>query len=161
MHKSIQDILDLPSNQIDRSVKPLPQGWYVATVDGQPEEGESSEKKTPFYSFPMRLKGAFKDVDEDDLDEYLTGLDGSTKKLSETVIENTMWMTSKSIPRLAQFLDHLEGLKPDDVQENTATLARRIAESVGRSCLIHVRHEPWRSGGGVSARIDQTMIYED
>ena len=161
MHANLQKILDMPSNQIDRAPKALPTGWYIATVQGQPEYGESKQQATPFYNFEMRIVDAYKDVDDDAMEEFLTLLDGSNRVLNEVIITNTYYLTPKAMGRLAQFLDHLEGLKPNDAAKETAKVSQRISETNGKTCLIHIRHEPWQSGEGVSARIDQTMIYED
>jgi hypothetical protein len=161
MDANLQKLLDMPSNQIDRAPKALPTGWYIATVVGQPREGESTVQKTPFREFEMRIVDTYKDVDDDAMEEFLTLLDGSTRTLNEVTIANTYYLTPKALGRLAQFLDHLEGLKPGDTAKETASTSQRISETNGKTCLIHIRHEPWQSGEGVSARIDQTMIYED
>jgi hypothetical protein len=161
MHANLQKILDMPSNQIDRAPKALPMGWYIACVEGQPEEGESSQKGTPFLSFIMRIVDTYKDVNESALEEYLTGLDGSTKELSEARLKNTYYLTASAMGRLLLFLDHLEGLKPSDAAKEKASTSQRIAAVNGKTCLIHIKHDPWQSGEGVSAKVDQTMIYED
>jgi hypothetical protein len=156
---NLAKILNMPSDQIDRSPKPLPQGWYIACVDGQPEEGQS-QSGTVYYDFPMRIVDTFEDVDDDEMEEYLTKLDGSIATLSEVRIDNRMFMTERAVGRLVSFLDHLEGVKPADVKKEKTSIGQRMARVNGKTCVIHVRHEPWQNGGGVSPRIDRTMIYD-
>src|SRR5208282_750887 len=100
------------------------------------------------------------DVDEDALNEYLALADGTKKKLTDCTIKATFYHTEGSIGRLATFLDHLDGLTPDEAGDQEASLRQRMSEVAGKSCIIHVRHEPWQSGEGVSARVTGTSIVE-
>ena len=153
-------VLDLPSSDIDRTVKPLPQGSYLASVVGQPRIDKSSKKQTEFSEYTMKLLEAKDDVDEDALADYLTLGDGSKKKLTDCTIKATFYHTEGSIGRLLTFFDHLDELTPDQAGEVEASPRQRMSEVAGKSCIIHVKHEPWQSGEGVSARVSGTSIVE-
>ena len=154
-------VLDMPSNEIDRTVKQLPIGSYLATVVGLPRIDKSSKKQTEFSEYTMKINEAQEDVDESDLEEYLTNPDGSKRKLTDCTIKNTYYHTEMSMGRLLSFLDHLDGIKPgDDLDDMTATPRQRMSEVSGKQCIIHVKHEPWQSGEGVSARVGSTSVAE-
>ena len=108
----------------------------------------------------MKLLEAKDDVDEDALADYLTLGDGSKKKLTDCTIKATFYHTEGSIGRLLTFLDHLDELTPDQAGEVEASPRQRMSEVAGKSCIIHVKHEPWQSGEGVSARVSGTSIVE-
>ena len=155
-------ILDQPSDEIDRTIKQLPPGTYSAIVQGPPEFGRSSKKQTEQVTFKMKILSAGDDVDEDALDEYLLRADGTSQKLSECTISYIHYPVEKAMPRLMTFLDHLDGIKPGSKEAKGVkdSPRQRIAEAVGKSCLITVRHEPWLSGEGVSARVSGSAIAE-
>lgn len=153
-------VLDQPSCEIDRTVKPLPQGSYVAVVVGQPRIDKSSKKQTEFSEYTMKLLEARDDVDEESLDEYLTSADGTKKKLQNCTIKATFYHTEGSIGRLLTFFDHLDGLEPNVAHEVEASPRQRMSEVAGKRCVIFVKHEPWQSGEGVSARVTGTAISE-
>ena len=153
-------VLDIPSSDIDRTVKALPRGSYTAVVQGQPRIDKSSKKQTEFSEYAMKLLEAKDDVDLDELEEYLTNADGSKKRLQDCTIKATFYHTEGSIGRLATFLDHLDGLTPDDAADVKESPRQRMSEVSGKSCIIHVKHEPWQSGEGVSARVSGTSIAE-
>ena len=157
---TFESVLDRPSAEIDRTVKPLPVGSYVAIVQGQPRIDKSSKKQTEFSEYTMKLLEARDDVDEEALEDYLTLADGSKKKLTDCTIKATFYHTEGSIGRLLTFLDHLDGLTPDEAAEVDASPRQRMSEVAGKSCVIHVKHEPWQSGEGVSARVAGTSIVE-
>ena len=71
-------ILDRPSGDTEKP-KPLPVGTYSAMVKGLPEEGKSSQKKTPFVKFTLQLLQAADDVDPEALAENLKGKPPSTR----------------------------------------------------------------------------------
>ena len=157
---TFESVLDRPSAEIDRTVKPLPVGSYVAIVQGQPRIDKSSKKQTEFSEYTMKLLEARDDVDEESLEDYLALADGSKKKLTDCTIKATFYHTEGSIGRLLTFLDHLDGLTPDEAAEVDASPRQRMSEVAGKSCVIHVKHEPWQSGEGVSARVAGTSIVE-
>lgn len=160
MASKMESILDRPSNTIERQTKPLPRGSYLAMVQGQPRFDKSSNKGTEFVEFSMKIMEAQEDVDEDDLKEYLTDASGKKKSLTDVVVRNTYYLTENSTFRLVSFLDHLDGITPDKVDEVEETSRQRIAEATGKSCIINIRHEPWQNGEGVSARVASTAIAE-
>ena len=157
---TFSSILDQPSSEIDRTTKQLPIGSYTAVVVGQPRIDKSSKKQTEFSEYTMKILEAHDDVDEAALEEYLTNADGSKKRLTDCTIKNTYYHTEGSIGRLLTFLDHLDGIKPGDAGEIDASPRQRMSEVAGKSCVIHIRHEPWQSGEGVSARVSGTSIAE-
>lgn len=157
---SFTSILDRPSNAIDRTVKQLPPGHYTAMVIGQPREDKSSQKGTPFLEYTMKIMSAAEDVDEEALDEYLTKADGGKKRLQDCTIRNTYYLTDTAVGRLLTFLDHLDGLTPGEAKEIEDNAQRRAFEAAGKSCVIQIKHEPWQSGEGVSARVAGTAIVE-
>ena len=158
---SFASVLDAPSNEIDRTVKQLPVGTYVAMVQGLPRIDKSSKKQTEFSEYTMKILEAKDDVDEDDLDAYLTNKDGTKRTLQDATIKATFYHTENSIGRLLTFLDHLDGIsKRDDADSIEATPRQRMSEVAGKQCCIHVKHEPWQSGEGVSARVDSTAPVE-
>lgn len=158
---TFQSVLDTPSSEIDRTVKQLPVGSYLAVVQGLPRIDKSSKKQTEFSEYTMKILAAQDDVDEDDLAEYLSNPDGSKRKLTDCTIKNTYYHTEMSIGRLLSFLDHLDGIKPgDDTSHIESTPRQRMSEVAGKQCVIHVKHEPWQSGEGVSARVGSTSVAE-
>ena len=156
---NFQSVLDTPSDEIDRTVKQLPVGSYLAVVSGQPEYGKSSQKQTEQVDFSMKILEARDDVDEDALEEYLTKADGTVKKLSDCTIKNRFYITENSMFRLMNFLDHLDGVKPGQKGPKDSP-RQRISEATGKQCILSVRHKPWNSGEGVTAEVGQTSVAE-
>lgn len=154
-------ILDRQVNDTDLTIKNLPPGSYVATVQGYKLD-KSSKKQTEFVEFTMKIVEAQNDVDEDALDEYLTNADGSRKKLTDCTIRSPYYLTENALPRLRIFLDHLEGNKPGDKESKAFRISysQAIAESINKTCVIFVKHKPWQSGEGVSARVSGSAIAE-
>ena len=155
---SFTSVLDLPSSEVERTAKQLPMGSYLAVVQGQPTIDKSSKKQTEFSAYTMKILEAKDDVSEDDLAEFLTNLDGSKRRLTDCTIKAVFYHTDASIGRLATFLDHLDGLSPDEAADVTESLRQRMAEVAGKQCIIHVKHEPWQSGEGVTARVTGSSI---
>ncbi len=154
-------VLDMPSSGIERVAKPLPVGSYLAVVQGQPKIDKSSKKQTEYSEYTMKILEPLDDVDEDALEEYLTGMDGTTKKrLTDCTIRNTYYHTENSIGRLATFFDHLDGITPDKASDVDASLRQRMGETAGKQCVIHIKHEAFQSGEGVRAVVASTSIAE-
>ncbi len=150
---SFESVLDMPGNIIERP-KPLPRGTYLTVIQGQPRIDKSSQKQTEFSEFTHKILQAGDDVNEDELEAFLTSADGSKKSISECTIKNTYYHTAESIYRLKDFCKAL-GI---DVEQGNPR--QWLAETTGRQCLIHVRHRPWQSGEGVSAEIDRVLSAE-
>ena len=157
---TFSSVLDMPSSEIDRSVKQLPIGSYLAVVQGLPRIDKSSKKQTEFSEYTMKILEAKDDVDEDALEEFLKGADGSKRKLTDQTIKATFYHTEGSIGRLLTFLDHLDGIKPSEAAEVEESPRQRMSEVAGKQCVIHVKHEPWQSGEGVSARVSGSSLAE-
>jgi hypothetical protein len=147
---NFESALDTPGNLIERP-KPLPQGSYITILVGQPRIGLSSKKQTEFSEFTHKIVSAQDDVDEDKLEEYLTDPEGEKKSLADVAVKNTYYHTKASLYRLKEFCIHL-GI---DVEEGTPR--QWLMETPGCEVGIHIRHEPWDNGEGVSARVDRTF----
>jgi hypothetical protein len=159
---NFQSILDKPSGEIDRSIKQLPIGAYTVVVQGIPEEGVSSKKQTPYSDFTFKILEAREDVDEDALNEYLTGQDGNKKRLQDCTLKQKFYHTEGTLGRLVDLLDHLDGIVPGskESEEVEESPRQRLSEVAGKQCVIYVKHEPWQSGEGVSARVSGTSLVE-
>ena len=64
---SFESILDTPATEVERP-KPIPAGTYDVIVKGLYEQGESTQKKTPFVRFIYAIQSAGEDVDPDELE---------------------------------------------------------------------------------------------
>ena len=162
-------ILDQPSGEVDRSVKPLPIGSYIARVVGQPKIDLSSQKQTEFSEYTLQIIDLWvnprtqeSDVSEDELEDYLTNSDGSKKRLQDVTIRTQFYHTDAAKGRLLNFLDHLDGIRPGtpESKEVVKSARERMAEVDGKEVVIHIKHQPWLSGQGVSARVDMTAPVE-
>jgi hypothetical protein len=159
---TFSSVLDMPSGDIDRSVKQPPIGSYLVVVQGIPEEGKSSKKETPYSDFNFKFIEAQDDVDEDALEAFLTNADGTKRRLTDCSLKQKFYHTEASFGRLVDLLDHLDGIKPgsDESKEMKDSPRQRLSEVAGKQCVIHVKHEPWQSGEGVSARVSGTSLAE-
>ena len=93
------DILNRPSEEI-KPAPVLPQGSYHAVVLGLPEQGESSQKKTPQLKFILKILAPLEDVSEDDIAEF----EALGEKLVGQEIENILYITDKSAIMLKEFI---------------------------------------------------------
>lgn len=143
---SFQSILDRPSSATEKP-KPLPVGTYLAMVKGLPEEGESTQKKTPFVKFTLQFLQAAEDVDEEALTEVLKG-----KALSDKTTGHTLYITEDAAWRLGKFLDDL-GI---DDQNGTVSFRQRISSAPGRQVMIALKHRASDDGENVFAEIKST-----
>jgi len=157
---TFQSILDRPSGEVDRTIKVPPVGSYVVVVQGIPEEGKSSKKQTPFSKFTFKFLEAREDVSEDDLENYLTGADGSKKQLADCTIRQEYYHTEGSFGRLVDLLDHLDGIKPgtEESQNVESSTRQRLSEVAGKQCVIYIKHEAWQSGDGTKAVVASSSI---
>jgi hypothetical protein len=138
-------ILDEQPTEVNRP-KPLPEGTYLCVV-GQPEEGVSSQKKTPFVKFPLRPVSALEDVDTAALNE-VGGLD--SKNMS-----TTYYLTPDSIFRLDEFHEHC-GLDLTDAASRRA----RNAEVVNSRVLAVVKHRMSQDNTQSFAEVNRTAPTE-
>ena len=97
-------ILDQSPTEVNRP-KSLPTGTYTFIV-GDWEQGKSSQKKTPFVKFSMKPVAADADVDEDELEEALTGADGEANDIRSKTMSITFYTTADAIYRLDEFHEH-------------------------------------------------------
>lgn len=155
-------VLDRPAGDIDRTIKVPPVGSYLVQVQGIPEEGKSSKKQTPYSRFTFKLLEAQWDVSEEDLDVYLTSADGSKKRLPDCTIRQDFYHTEGSIGRLADLIDHLDGITPgsEDSKDRKESIRQLLSEVAGKQCIIFIKHEPWQSGEGTRAVVASTSVAE-
>ena len=118
-------ILDEAPTEVNRP-KPLPEGTYLCVV-GQPEDGKSAKKGTPFVKFPLKPISALDDVDSEALEEA-GGLE--SKNLS-----TTFYITADAVYRLDEFHQHC-GIDLDE------PISRRVrnSEVVNSQVLAVVKH---------------------
>lgn len=146
---TVQDILKAKPTEVERP-KPLAVGTYQCMVKGHPEQGESTQKKTPFVRFLLQPMAVGDDVDKELLTEALTKKDGTVTALSDKTIRATYYITPDAIWRLQAFLEHL-GFELDGKQ----SMEQMIAESNGRQCLATLKHT-MNDDGSVFAELAST-----
>ena len=151
---TFESVLDMPVEMAERP-KPLPRGSYLTMLVGQPRYDKSSKKQTEFYEFTHQILEPLEDVDPDDWNEFLTGPDGEKQNASDITIRNTYYLVPKAAYRLREFLTHC-GIP----EEKGKRFSQAVAETTGCQVGIHVKHEPWENGEGISARIDRTIPAE-
>jgi hypothetical protein len=162
---TITDILDMPSSSIERP-KPIPQGTYVAQVIGQFREDKSTKKGTRYHEYTLKLikpatngEGEPLDVDMDALEQSLTKASGEVANLSDRTLRHTIYVTSDSLFRYKDFLDHL-GIPLEEDGEDLSTM-QRAGMAPGRFVLIHIKHTPSQDGESTYANIDKTAPYDE
>lgn len=149
-------ILDRAPADVEKP-KPAPIGSYKTQIVGQPRFDKSSKKQTEFVEFTHKLISAGEDVDEADLEAYLTPLDPALpkRKLSEVTMKNTYYLTEASLWRLKEFLEHC-GIDMDAVD----SLREGIEATPGVEVGVFVNHEPSQDGESFFARINKTFVAE-
>jgi len=138
-------ILDQPA----ADVKPpplIPVGTYHTVLVGLPETGESSKKQTPQLKFTHRIVAALDDVDQDALAEaFPDGVSGKT-------VENTLYLTEKSLFMLTDFLKNC-GIDFEDGKSVRAAIDETPNAEVG----IVIKHEPSDDGQRIFAKVGRTV----
>lgn len=147
--RSFADVLDAPPSADDRP-KSLPVGSYLCTVKGMPRIDKSAQKQTPFVEFTLVPKQAGADVDADDLTAWATRADGSIKRLDETTLKNTIYITENSVFMLNDFLEHC-GIETDGRSRR-----EMLDDTPNCDVVIYIRHEARQDGQGVQARISKS-----
>jgi hypothetical protein len=150
---NFESILDMPSENVERP-KPLPVGTYNAIVQGLYEEGVSSQKRTPFVQFAFAIQSADEDVDEDDLNTYLTAKDGTRKSLQGITLKNNstkFYTTPDSLFRLTDFLDIC------GVPEEGMTIRQRLSETPNCGVKIQIGHVASQDGESVFAEVKKIL----
>lgn len=154
---SFESILDMPAQDVERP-KPIPAGTYDAIVQGLYEEGVSSQKRTPFVQFAFAIQAADADVDEDELSEFLTAKDGSTKSLQSVVLKNNstkFYTTPDSMFRLTDFFDHC------GIDQDGKTIRQCLSETPNCTVKILIGHTASQDGSQIFAELKKTMSSED
>jgi len=146
------DILDRAPSEIEKP-KPLPVGTYICVVDGLPEHGESSKKKTPYVRFKLKFLSAEDDVDQDELAAWAKKGDGSSRSLGDARLNNDYYITEDAIWRLKDFLSHL-GIEEQD------SLRQMIESAPGSQVKVFLRHEASEDGQSVFARVGNTAAVD-
>lgn len=149
--RSFESILDTPVADVERPA-PMPAGTYDVIVRGQYEEGQSSQKKTPFVRFTYVFQAAGEDVDEDQLREILTDKDGNARPLSEKIIKDTYYTTPEALFRLTKVLEDM-GIEDLD----NKTIRQALSETPNSTLRIKVGHRSSEDGENVFAEVKSTM----
>lgn len=152
--RSFGSILDRAPSEIEKP-KPLPTGSYVTQLVGQPRIDKSAKKQTEFREFTHKLLAASEDVDEDELEAYLTKHDGTKLKLTDITVKNTYYITEGSLYRLKDFCEHC-GIDLDECESLNAALDETPGKQVG----VYINHEPSQDGTSFFARINKTFLVE-
>lgn len=122
---SFTDILSTPFSEI-RPPEPLPEGQYLALIDGQPEVTQRGARNTQCVIFPIKLIQA---VSQDETFQRDLADALGHKTLGDLRLSHTMWVTEASAYRLKQFLvDHL-------LIEGTTNALQAISMANGRQFL--------------------------
>lgn len=154
-------VLDRPSSEIERP-KPLPVGTYLCITKGLPSRGKSEKTGTEFVEFKFVPMQPLEDVDQDDLETYLTRLDGSKDVLNNTNFTHRFWTSEKSAYRLKDFLtDDLDvPEKQDEDQEEEDSLWERSQHTAGLQCLVVIRHTATQDGKAIQQEVALTKPAE-
>ena len=137
-------LLNKSMSDVERP-KPMPQGSYVAMVQGLPRFDKSSKKQTEFVEFTLKLLAAGEDVDA----EALAEMGG----IADKTIKDTYYLTENSLWRLKEFLVNL-GM-PEDMSMQEA-----VEAAPGKQIGIFINHEPSQDGQAVFARVGKTFVVE-
>lgn len=150
---SFESILDQQADAVERP-SPAPVGTYDFIVKGLPEFGESTQKKTPFARFTLVYQAAGEDVDEDDLNTWLTDAKGETHPITERSTRATFYTTPDALFRLTDFLEHC-GIELDG-----KTVRQAIDETPNCQVRGQISHRPSEDGQQIFAEIKRTMKAE-
>jgi hypothetical protein len=150
---SFSSILDTPATEVERP-KPLPAGTYSVIVQGMPEHGESSQKKTPFVKFTYAIQAAGEDVDEEELNELLTKPDGSKDSLTSKTMKDTYYTTPDALWRLTDTLENM------GIDAEGKTVRQMLDETPNSSLDIVVGHRASDDGQQIFAEVKRTLKAE-
>lgn len=144
--RSFESILDTPVASVERP-KPLPAGTYDCIVRGMYEEGQSTQKKTPFVRFTYAIQAAGDDVDEAELAEM--------GGIADKSIKDTYYTTPDALFRLTTALEHM-GI--EDLESKT--IRQALSETPNSSIRIVVSHRASEDGENIFAEVKRTMRAE-
>lgn len=141
--RSFESILDTPVAAVERP-KPLPAGTYDCIVRGMYEEGQSTQKKTPFVRFTYAIQAAGDDVDADELAEM--------GGIADKSIKDTYYTTPDALFRLTTALENMqiEGLEAKSIRQ-------ALAETPNCPIRIVVSHRASDDGENIFAEVKRTM----
>ena len=146
---SFESILDVPADKVERP-KPAPAGTFDCIVRGMYEQGESSQKKTPFVRFTYAFTGAGEDVDEDALKEWL-----GDDSIAGRTIKDTYYTTPDALFRLTDTLANM-GIELDGKSVRAA-----LDETPNANVRILIGHRASEDGQQVFAEVKRTLKIAD
>lgn len=149
-----ESILDTPVADVTRP-QPMPAGTYDCLVKGLYEEGQSSQKKTPFVRFTYVFQAALNDVDEEELTIVLSDKDGNRTPIGEKTIKDTYYTTPDALFRLT---DTLERMGIEDLESKSVRQA--LSETPNCPIRIVVSHRASEDGQQIFAEVKATMKAE-
>jgi hypothetical protein len=157
-NQTFASILDRPSRE---AAPPpvIPQGSYVATVNGFPRRDKSSKKQTEFVEFTLTLvqpltndRGDPKDVNAEEL-KAIGGVSGKQ-------IRDTYYLTDAAEYRLTKFLDDCN-LPDEDEAGEALTHRERIDLINGNQIGVFIKHTPSDDGTRIFANVNSTFALEE
>lgn len=154
--RQFSSILDKSSKDVDRTIKVPPVGTYLFVVQGLPRIDKSAKKKTEYSEYTLKFMEATDDVNEEDLDKYLTSSNGDKARLVDKTIKVKFYHTEDALGRLVSFLDHLDGLDKEAALEVDESIRQRMSEVAGKQVFGHIRHTASDDGERVYAEVNST-----
>lgn len=139
MSLSFEEILKKPASTFVDPI-PTPVGTYHTLIDGIPEQGQSSQKKTPQLTVKFKIMRALEDVDEDQAKQG---------NVVGKIITENFYLTPEAMPRLRRLFEHC-GINTDMPTEQC------IAELPNKQVLIKIGHEASPDGTRVFTRVRAT-----
>lgn len=148
---NFSSILDRKPDEIEEP-KPFPVGWYLVILQGQPQKGESSQKKTEYWDFPCKILAPQEGVSQEEIEKF-GGVQGKELKGRSGL---RYYVTEESAYRLKEFLiDHL-AIDPTASDGSTKTMRMLMAEAPGKQCLVEIRHNPSQDGKRLYSEVNAT-----
>lgn len=142
---SFESILDTAADAVERP-KPPPAGTFDCIVKGLYEEGQSTQKKTPFVRFTYVFQSALEDVNEDEMAEWL-----GDSKLSERSIKDTYYTTPDALFRLTEAMEAM------GIDLTGKTVRAGLAETPNCSLRVVVSHRTPDGSDQVFAEVKRVM----
>lgn len=139
---TFESILDTPTESVERP-RPIPAGTYDAIVRGLYEQGESSQKKTPFVRFNYAIQAAGDDVDSAELEEM--------GGIADKTIRDTYYTTPDALFRLTDCLANM------GIEMEGKTIRQALGDTPNASIRIVVGHRASEDGQQVFAEVKRTM----
>jgi hypothetical protein len=121
MSSDFRTLLQKPMDEIERP-KPLPAGTYYGTIAGHKFD-ESSQKRTPFVRFTIKLQSAGDDVDA----EEVASVDWTKKE-----VRKDFYLTDDALYRLKGFLESV------GVEVEGRALGEAIPDSTNAQVIVEV-----------------------